>query len=204
MTKPEGVATGELPPGVPPGGPALGHDPLADQFDLDPFIERLDSLDRASSIARPRPPLRSAPEPGVEMPIADRSETPEPARLPRRRRSTTPLLAEIEQPDARGWLDRMLGDDERRRLSALTHLVEGEAPFDRFGLSPDTLRAAFPLFYALYRFYFRVQSRGHENIPTDGPAILVGNHGGLLPFDGAMGPGNIQGLGHWDPAVWPD
>ena len=197
MTKPEGVATGEIPPGIPPGGQALGHDPLDDEFGLDPFIERLDSLDRASSIARPRPPLRPAPQPRPEIPTADRSDPPEPARLPRRRRTTTPSLAEIEQPGVRGWLDRMLGDDERRRLSALTHLVEGEAPFDRFGFSPDTLRASFPLFYALYRFYFRVQSRGHENLPKDGPAILVGNHGGLLPFDAAMGI--VDTLLHTDP-----
>jgi 1-acyl-sn-glycerol-3-phosphate acyltransferase len=32
-----------------------------------------------------------------------------------------------------------------------------------------------------------VRSEGHEHIPTEGPAVLAGNHGGLLPFDGAMG-----------------
>jgi 1-acyl-sn-glycerol-3-phosphate acyltransferase len=82
-------------------------------------------------------------------------------------------------------------------LAAISHLVEGEAPFDRFGFSPETAKAAFPWFYALYRFYFRVRSQGHEHIPTDGPAVLVGNHGGLLPFDAAMGVIDI--LLHTDP-----
>jgi 1-acyl-sn-glycerol-3-phosphate acyltransferase len=96
-------------------------------------------------------------------------------------------LSELEVPEAAGWLDRVLGEDERRRLAAISHLVEGEAPFDRFGFSPETAKSAFPWFYALYRFYFRVRSQGHEHIPTDGPAVLVANHGGLLPFDAAMG-----------------
>jgi 1-acyl-sn-glycerol-3-phosphate acyltransferase len=64
--------------------------------------------------------------------------------------------------------------------------VEADAAYDRFGFSPDVTRRAFPFFYALYRGWFRVQSRDHDHIPAEGPAILVGNHGGLLPFDGAM------------------
>jgi 1-acyl-sn-glycerol-3-phosphate acyltransferase len=58
--------------------------------------------------------------------------------------------------------------------------------YDRFGLSPAVLRRAFPFFYALHRLYFRVNSRGHEHLPERGSAIIASNHGGLLPFDGAM------------------
>lgn len=58
--------------------------------------------------------------------------------------------------------------------------------FDIFGLHPPTakrvLRAALPV----YRHYFAVESQGHENIPVDGGAILVANHGGMLPIDAAM------------------
>jgi 1-acyl-sn-glycerol-3-phosphate acyltransferase len=32
-----------------------------------------------------------------------------------------------------------------------------------------------------------VRSQGHEHLPREGAAVLVANHGGLLPFDGAMG-----------------
>ncbi|HXV37698.1 MAG TPA: lysophospholipid acyltransferase family protein, partial [Myxococcota bacterium] len=76
------------------------------------------------------------------------------------------------------------GADERRILAALAHLVEGEASYDRFGYSPEVLKAAFPLFLALYRYYFRVRSEGR--VPAEGPAVLAGNHAGLLPFDAAM------------------
>ena len=74
-----------------------------------------------------------------------------------------------------------------RRLAAVAHLAEGEVPYDRFGFSPSATRQALPWFLALYHYYFRVKSEGHENLPTEGAAILAGNHSGLLPFDAAMG-----------------
>ena len=59
-------------------------------------------------------------------------------------------------------------------------------PEDPFGLDVATVERALPAVLALYRFWFRVQSEGHEHLPRRGGAILVANHGGLLPFDGAM------------------
>jgi 1-acyl-sn-glycerol-3-phosphate acyltransferase len=171
---------------IPSRGSALGRDPLSERVDIDPFVERLEELGQAPARQRPRPPLRPAPE-GPRRGSGELRAAPSAAPLPRRRRTVIPSLSELEVPEAAGWLDRVLGEDERRRLAAISHLVEGEAPFDRFGFSPETARAAFPWFYALYRFYFRVRSQGHEHIPTDGPAVLVANHGGLLPFDAAMG-----------------
>jgi 1-acyl-sn-glycerol-3-phosphate acyltransferase len=38
----------------------------------------------------------------------------------------------------------------------------------------------------LYRYWFRVEVEGIENIPDEGPALLVANHSGVLPSDGAM------------------
>ncbi len=167
------------------GGGALGRDPLAEVVDIDPFLERLDQLDRAPA-ERPRrkaQPVARAPRVALEKP---RAPVP-PAPLRPRRQAATPTLEEVELPPSRGWVDRLIGEDERRRLAAIAHLVEGEAPFDRFGFSPEAIRNAFPWFHALYRFYFRAKSEGHEHIPSEGPALLVGNHGGLLPIDGALG-----------------
>jgi 1-acyl-sn-glycerol-3-phosphate acyltransferase len=122
---------------------------------------------------------------------------PTPAPLQRKRWATTPSLAEIEAPEVKTWVDRLLGEDERHRLAALTHLVEGESSYDHYGFSPHVTKLAFPVFAALYRFYFRVRSEGHENIPSEGPAVLAANHGGLLPFDAAMSI--IDVLSHTDP-----
>jgi 1-acyl-sn-glycerol-3-phosphate acyltransferase len=166
------------------GEPALGRDPFAEGIDIDPFLERLEEIGQAPVSLRPRPLGRPQAAPAT-------------APLARRARAATPVLAEVELSEPRGWSDRLLGEDERRRLAAIAHLVDGDVPYDRFGFSPDTTRVAFPWFYALYRLYFRVKSSGHEHIPRDGAAVLVGNHGGLLPFDAAMGVMDV--LLHTDP-----
>jgi 1-acyl-sn-glycerol-3-phosphate acyltransferase len=58
--------------------------------------------------------------------------------------------------------------------------------FDVFGLHPPTLAGIVSASAAIYDHYFRVDSRGAEHIPKTGPAILVANHAGVLPVDGAM------------------
>jgi 1-acyl-sn-glycerol-3-phosphate acyltransferase len=58
--------------------------------------------------------------------------------------------------------------------------------YDVFGLHPPTLAAAVSASRALYDWYFRVDSRGIEHVPATGAAILVANHGGVLPVDAAM------------------
>ena len=37
-----------------------------------------------------------------------------------------------------------------------------------------------------YRYWFRAEVEGIENVPTDGGALLVSNHSGALPPDAAM------------------
>lgn len=58
--------------------------------------------------------------------------------------------------------------------------------YDVFGLHPPTLAAAVNAGAPLYDWYFRVQSEGIEHVPRTGAAILVANHGGVLPVDAAM------------------
>jgi 1-acyl-sn-glycerol-3-phosphate acyltransferase len=184
------------------GGPALGRDPFAEELAEDPFVVRLERLalavparpQRAARLRAVSPAPRAAAAPGVTQ----RAPAPPRPALPLRpRRSAARPLADIEAPDAEGLLDRLLGSDERRRLAALAHLVDGDAPYDRYGFSPQATRSAFPLFLALYRWYFRVRSEGHANVPAEGPALLVANHGGVLPFDAALTV--VDMLMHSDP-----
>src|SRR4051812_49786024 len=43
-----------------------------------------------------------------------------------------------------------------------------------------------PLLDFYYRYWFRVEQQGIENIPSEGGALLVANHSGALPPDGPM------------------
>ena len=47
------------------------------------------------------------------------------------------------------------------------------------------LETAGPAFHWLYREYFRADVFDIENVP-EGRVLLISNHSGQLPFDGAM------------------
>lgn len=57
---------------------------------------------------------------------------------------------------------------------------------DEFGLDPVYEARVRPFFDALYKYWFRVDVEGLEHVPDDGRCILVGNHSGVLPYDGIM------------------
>ncbi|HMF41855.1 MAG TPA: lysophospholipid acyltransferase family protein [Polyangia bacterium] len=54
------------------------------------------------------------------------------------------------------------------------------------GYDPGFVERTAPLLEFLWTRYFRVRLLGIENIPDDGAALLVGNHSGGIPYDGAM------------------
>lgn len=57
---------------------------------------------------------------------------------------------------------------------------------DDFGRDPVYAARVQPTLDFLYQRYFRVQASGLDNVPDTGRALLVSNHSGMLPFDGAM------------------
>src|SRR6516165_3794434 len=68
----------------------------------------------------------------------------------------------------------------RRRLT-------GDYTVDEFGFDPHFNTAIVrPLLRFFFRSWFRVEVSGIENLPSDGPALVVANHAGVLPFDGLM------------------
>lgn len=62
----------------------------------------------------------------------------------------------------------------------------GEYETDEWGLDWEFLEAVRPFFTFLYKYYWRVEANGLENIPDYERALIVSNHSGQLPFDGAM------------------
>ncbi len=54
------------------------------------------------------------------------------------------------------------------------------------GHDPAFLDRAAPLLEFLWSRYFRVRLLGIENVPPTGAAMLVGNHSGGIPYDGAL------------------
>jgi 1-acyl-sn-glycerol-3-phosphate acyltransferase len=75
-----------------------------------------------------------------------------------------------------------------REVREVIEVLQGQEAlmgYDPFGFRPDVLPAVLPFIHFLYRVWFRVQVHGMENIP-EGRVLLIANHSGQLPYDGAM------------------
>ncbi|PIR17570.1 MAG: hypothetical protein COV46_03635 [Deltaproteobacteria bacterium CG11_big_fil_rev_8_21_14_0_20_49_13] len=57
---------------------------------------------------------------------------------------------------------------------------------DEFGMDPELLDMVRPVFEFLYEDWFRVEVKDVKNIPLRGPAFVVSNHSGMLPYDAVM------------------
>jgi 1-acyl-sn-glycerol-3-phosphate acyltransferase len=57
---------------------------------------------------------------------------------------------------------------------------------DSFGLDLELRELVRPAFRFLHDRYWRVEVSGARHVPASGPVLLVANHSGALPFDGAM------------------
>jgi 1-acyl-sn-glycerol-3-phosphate acyltransferase len=78
-----------------------------------------------------------------------------------------------------------LGFDTWPTLFRHLHLATYDV--DPIGLDPIVHEMAWHVLNGLYYDYFRVDVEGIENLPMDGPAMIVANHGGAaLPYDAAM------------------
>jgi 1-acyl-sn-glycerol-3-phosphate acyltransferase len=65
--------------------------------------------------------------------------------------------------------------------------LTGDYTVDEFGFDPHFNNAIVrPLLRFFFKSWFRVEVSGIENLPTEGGALLVANHAGVLPFDGLM------------------
>jgi len=72
----------------------------------------------------------------------------------------------------------------QRRKPEFYNRYEGEN--DEFGFNLETFAFWEVIFRFMYEDYFKVQFEGIEHLPAEGRGLLVGNHSGLLPLDGAM------------------
>jgi 1-acyl-sn-glycerol-3-phosphate acyltransferase len=118
----------------------------------------------AKKTAAKRAPAKKAPtdsSPAAEQPAPMPAPTPGP----------TP-----ESPHADVWERRVAGG-----LAFLRRRLTGEYEIDEFGFDRDlTENVLAAPFRPLYEKYWRVEVLGLENVPSDGSALVVGNHSGTM------------------------
>ncbi len=61
-----------------------------------------------------------------------------------------------------------------------------EPEYDEFGCDRQALDKYAPIFDLIYKYYWRVETSGIENVPSNGGVLLVANHSGVIPIDAVM------------------
>jgi 1-acyl-sn-glycerol-3-phosphate acyltransferase len=101
------------------------------------------------------------------------------------------LTAAIEPDGETGAPDVRLEEEWERKLAGVLAFVRrrltGDVEIDEFGFDPElTDKVLLAMMRPLYDKYFRVETRGLENVPAEGGALVVANHSGTIPLDSVM------------------
>jgi 1-acyl-sn-glycerol-3-phosphate acyltransferase len=101
------------------------------------------------------------------------------------------LAAELSAPEPLPSLPTAPAPDWERKLAGglafLRRRLTGDYEVDDFGFDPDlTEHLLLPPLRPLYQKWFRVETRGLDNVPDTGGALVVANHSGTVALDSLM------------------
>lgn len=74
----------------------------------------------------------------------------------------------------------------KEQVEFVQRRLRGEYETDPYGMDREVIGIVRPFLTFMYRSWWRISSTGLENVPADGRTLLVSNHSGVLPWDGAM------------------
>jgi 1-acyl-sn-glycerol-3-phosphate acyltransferase len=90
-----------------------------------------------------------------------------------------PAAPAVEPPE---WERKLAG-----ALAFMRRRFTGDYEVDDFGFDPDlTDHVLLPPLRPIYDKWFRVETRGLDNVPDTGGALIVANHSGTIPVDALM------------------
>ncbi len=118
---------------------------------------------------------------------AEEPRAPEPEWDPRDDELGLPQPEPAAPPDPRDLRELIPARDPGRSL-------------DDWGRSERVFDLIEPLLDFYYRYWFRVEAEGVDNVPAEGGALLVSNHSGALPPDAPM---IMQAIRHEHPRPRP-
>ncbi|MCC6898849.1 MAG: acyltransferase family protein [Polyangiaceae bacterium] len=160
---------------TPPRRKPAARPPSAEGDDVEAQIRaleaRLDSLIRGANEEPPPPSFREHVESAAQK-VAARLSVP------------------VERPGSGAGageaVRELMSSDYYLRQWGRLGMRHRSEDVDDFGLDPKYEARLLPLLDFLYQRYFRVETRGADQIPADGRCLVVANHSGTLPLDGMM------------------
>ena len=85
-----------------------------------------------------------------------------------------------------GWFEEFLQVLSKIiRIADLRRFLQADE-VDEFGLDVEFEEKIQPFFDFLFNHYWRIEVKGIKNLPLSGAALMVANHSGTVPYDGAM------------------
>ncbi|GAB4431135.1 MAG: lysophospholipid acyltransferase family protein [Chloroflexi bacterium OHK40] len=95
-------------------------------------------------------------------------------------------LTDYLDPDFWRGIGMVLRYQIDEQVAFVRRRMAGEYTTDAYGMDREVIEVVRPFLRFMYRTWWRVQAEGLEHVPAASRALLVANHSGVLPWDGAM------------------
>ncbi len=97
-------------------------------------------------------------------------------------------LLDSEWLDVQTWqgIAYVLQIAAETQIDVFKRRLTGDYEVDAWGYDPEFADYLLPVGGFFFNKYWRIELNGVENIPVEGRALMVSNHSGVLPLDGAM------------------
>lgn len=140
---------------------------------------------RSRRAARPAPPLATGRPVGGEGKVIAVRFLDHREDQPRRESAqASPGTSAGSRPAS--LLAALLDPERLKRTYLELRMWNRSLEVDEFGYDRKYTESLMPVFEFLYEKWWRVELGGVEHIPASGRALIVANHSGVLPWDGAM------------------
>jgi 1-acyl-sn-glycerol-3-phosphate acyltransferase len=96
------------------------------------------------------------------------------------------LTSDYFDPDFWRGLGMVLRYQAEATVEMLQRRLRGGYATDIYGMDMELIEVVRPFLAFMYSQWWRVSAVGIEHVPGNGRALLVSNHSGVLPWDGAM------------------
>jgi 1-acyl-sn-glycerol-3-phosphate acyltransferase len=96
------------------------------------------------------------------------------------------LSSDYFDPDFWRGLGMVLRYQAEATADLIQRRVRGKYTTDPYGMDLELIDVIRPFLGFMYRRWWRVTAEGLEHVPDEGRALMISNHSGVLPWDGAM------------------